>query len=72
VRDSTSGFGLLLHDLDLALHGEGAGEVARDEDVAEAEAAAVVPGRVVAHLDAELPAASRDDRRALRAVDLAA
>ena len=44
---------LLHRDLHLAVDREGAGELALGNDVAEAEAAAVVPGRIVDHLGAQ-------------------
>ena len=49
----TSALRFLDRDLDLAVDGEGARELALGDDVAEAEAAAVVPGLVVDHLRAE-------------------
>ena len=53
VADHHVGLGFLDRDLDLAVDGEGAGELALADDVAEAEAAAVVPGGIVDHLGAE-------------------
>ena len=44
---------LLLRHLQLAVDGEGPGELAFRDDVAETETTAIVPGRIVDHLDAE-------------------
>ena len=53
VADHHVGPRLFHRDLDLAVDGEGAGELAFGNDVAEAETAAVVPGRIVDHLGAQ-------------------
>ena len=53
MADHDVGLRLLDGYLDLAVDGEGAGEFALADDVAEAEAAAVVPGGIVDHLGAE-------------------
>ena len=53
VADHDVGLGLLDGDPHLAVDREGAGELALRDDVAEAEAAAVVPGRIIDDLGAE-------------------
>jgi hypothetical protein len=53
VADHHVRFRLIHRDLDLAIDGEGPGEFALADDVAEAEAAAIVPGGIVDHLGAE-------------------
>ena len=53
VPDHHVGVGFFDGDADLAIDRERAGELALGDDVTEAEAAAVVPGRVVDHLGAE-------------------
>ena len=53
VADHHVGLGFVDRHLDLAVDGEGAGELALADDVAEAEAAAVVPGRIVDDVGAQ-------------------